>query len=198
VSLLSATSAHSSQLPVSVNHTPVIVLAIEPAAQVKPCAHKTGGRWPKRPYYDIVVVSGGKTRVKRVKPANNLSRPSVIETSDEEKSGTDVESGNKTSIAPSRLSNTLRSRSILGDPSDAHIADLTIESPPLDSSPKPSASSIDDSQSEAELPVMLDVKDIKANSDVQYQFTFQKSRSDPFTGVIKTKVEGQVSLILPR
>jgi hypothetical protein len=171
----------------------------ESTSQVKPQAHKANSRSPKRPRdHDVPVASGGQTRAKRTKPSNSLSRPPVVEISDNVESGADADRSNQHSIAASRAAFCLWSRSIPGDPSNTHIVDLTIDLPPSDSSPEPSASSDADRQRESDLPVMLDANEITANSDVQYQFTFQKSRSDPFVKVIKTEVEMKVSPMLPR
>lgn len=169
----------------------------ELASQVKPQALRSIGRSPKRPRDDVLITSAGKTSAKRVKPANKLFGAPVIEISDDEYSNTHEDGGNeRTDTASIRP----RSHSIPGSSSVSQIVDLTIESPSLESSPGSSTRSFADGQKKVEKPVMLGAEDMMIDNELQYQFAFQRSRGHPFPEVeaIKTEVEEQVSLTLPR
>ncbi|KAH5544129.1 hypothetical protein HBI25_231350 [Parastagonospora nodorum] len=179
-------------------------LRAKPASRVvKPQAPRPKGR---------SVASPGQTRAKRAKSAtSNLGATPLIEISDDEDSDdenddeNDDEDGGNDGDDEDGGNRNHHSRHILGNSSTSHIVDLTIQSPPSDSSPELPTRSIAD-QKKAEAPIMLQAEEpvilqaeetgqperaAMVDSEVQYQFSFSRSRSDAFAEVIKTEVEEQ-------
>jgi hypothetical protein len=178
-------------------------LRAKPASRVvKPQAPRLKGR---------SVASPGQTRAKRAKSAtSNLGGTPLIEISDDEggneKNGDDEnddedgdenddDNDDEDGDDENGGNRNHHSRQILGNLSTSHIVDLTIESPPPDSPPESPTRSIAD-QKKAEETGQPEGADI-VDSEVQYQFSFSRSRSDAFAEVIKTEVEEQVRLTLP-
>jgi hypothetical protein len=172
-------------------------LRLKAASQGTPHSRKAVRDSPKRARDDVAVKGCDEDRAKRAKPANKVTGTTVIGIVDDEEPGTGTDS-NKTGFAVSSGSIPLKSRSTPGGATHAHIVDLTIDSPPSESSPEPCENPIANGQGERDSRRMLDAELTTADSEVQYQFAFRKSRGGTFPGVIKPEVEEQVSLMLPR
>jgi len=178
----------------------------KPAGQaVKPPAPKPKAR---------PVASAGRPRAKRANPANpNLGGAPVIEISDDEDEDVGNSQSRRVPANPPRpyiIDLTIESPPSEGSPeppprSSEELVMLEAEESVMldrgdpDMLPAEGPAILgarDPVQLPEEVPAILE-REVTVDSEVQYQFSFQRSRSDAFAGVVKTEVEEEVSLTPP-
>lgn len=160
------------------------------SAQAKPRIPRAVKSSPKRPREAEGTTNASQAHAKRARSDVTIdtSRPSPIVISDH----------NEDDVIETRTPKVLQPRPVKGISARADILDLTIESPPSDTSSERATSPVAETASDCLPQALLEAEIDTRESEVRCMYAFKKSRVEPFAAAVKAEVEDRVSRRRPR